>query len=189
VTTVAAGRTDAGVHAAGQVVTFRAPHPFAGDLTAALNAQLPEDMAVLSAVPSRDGHARRDAGWKTYRYTVFNRSVRPVLGRAAVHWIARPLDVPAMARSAQSFQGKKDFAFFAGRASRGLPTLCRLKSLSVTRDGERIYMDITADRFLHHMVRRLAGHLVQIGWGEKDPKPLTLPAQGLTLMKVIPSRP
>jgi tRNA pseudouridine38-40 synthase len=190
VPTNAAGRTDAGVHAAGQAVTFPAPRRFEGDLRAALNAHLPEDVVVLAATEAPVGaHARNDAAAKTYRYTLLNRPVRPALDRTRLHWVARPLDVKAMKREAKRWVGRIDFAAFAGPASKGLPTICRVTALKVKRrKHDRVTIDITADRFLHHMVRRLAGRIVQAGWGERDPKPLTLPARGLSLLSVVARR-
>jgi tRNA pseudouridine38-40 synthase len=185
VTTVAAGRTDAGVHALAQAVTFRAPRAFPGDLAAALNHLLPEDMAVLSAKAVPPGtHARRDAAWKTYRYTLLNRAARPALDRSRVHWVARPLDAAAMARAARGLIGKRDFAAFGAPPFPG-GSVCALRDCRVVRAGDLVRIDVTGDRFLKHMVRRLAGRLVQAGWGARDPKPLTLPARGLALVKVI----
>jgi tRNA pseudouridine38-40 synthase len=184
VATVAAGRTDAGVHAEGQVATFPAPAPFRGDLRAALNAVLPPDAAVLSAEEAPGAHARRDALAKTYRYTLLNRSARGALHRARVHWVARPLDVSAMAREARRWEGRRDFAAFGDPPAPGAGTLCRLSRLSVRREGDLIHVEMTADRFLKHMARRLAGRLVQAGLRAESVKPLTLPPQGLTLVSV-----
>lgn len=189
VTTVGAGRTDTGVHAAEQAVTFRAPRSFPGDLAAALNRLLPEDAAVLScSAVSPEAHARRDALLKIYRYAILNRPVRPVLDRSRFHWISRPLAVAGMKKEAKKWVGRRDFVDFAGPASRGLPMACHVRAIRIARDGDRLFIDITADRFLHNMVRRLAGRLVQAGWGVKNPKPLTLPPEGLTLLKVVSSR-
>lgn len=184
VTTVAAGRTDAGVHAEGQMVTFPAPAPFRGDLRAALNAVMPTDAAVLSAVPAPGAHARRDALEKTYRYTLLNRPAHGALHRAQAHWVARPLDVATMARTAKALEGRRDFAAFGDPPAEGAGTRCHLRRFTVRPEGDLIHIEMTADRFLKHMARRLAGRLLQAGLKMESVKPLTLPPQGLTLVSV-----
>ncbi|MBI4395457.1 MAG: tRNA pseudouridine(38-40) synthase TruA [Elusimicrobia bacterium] len=183
---VGAARTDTGVHARGQVASFRAPRSFRGDLRAALNAHLPGDVAVLSAekVPS-SFHAQKEALAKTYRYQIINRPVRPALEAARAGWVARKLNVSRMRREAGKFLGRHDFSAFAGKASRGLSPYCRVTELHIRKNGESVVVEITADRFLHHMVRRIAGHFVQAGLKhENGPHPKTMEAQGLTLMSV-----
>ena len=185
VAVVAAGRTDAGVHATGQAATFLAPRGFPGDLAAALNRLLPEDVSLLSAVRCRkDVHARRDAVRKTYRYTILNRVARPALDRTRVHWVARPLNAAAMGRETRRWTGKRDFARF-GTPPFPNGSVCNVSAFRVSRKGDRLYIEITANRFLKRMARRLAGHLAQIGWGRKTPIPLALPARGLTLLEVV----
>lgn len=183
--TVAASRTDAGVHAAGQIVTFTAPRAFRGDLAAALNFHLPEDAVVLAASPAAGAHARRDALSKTYEYRIVNRPVRPARLRRDAAWIAAPLDLPAMRRAAGRLRRRRDFRAYGGRSARGRSPFCRLSELSVKRLGEEVRVRISGDRFLHHMARRLVGHLLQAGLGKAEATAThTAEARGLSLLKV-----
>jgi tRNA pseudouridine38-40 synthase len=183
--TVAASRTDAGVHAAGQPVTFRAPRAFRGDLAAALNFHLPEDAVVLSAREAAGAHARRDAVSKTYEYRLVNRPVRPALRRRDAAWISSPLDLRTMRRAAAKLRARRDFREFGGRSARGRSPFCRLAGLSVLRRGDEVRIRITADRFLHNMARRIAGHLIDAGLGKPSPRATrTAEARGLCLLEV-----
>jgi tRNA pseudouridine38-40 synthase len=199
---IASGRTDAGVHARGQVVSFRTDSSIpAGRFAAALNAHLPPDIVVLSAEEADpDFHARYDARAKHYRYVILNRRARPALDRQRVYHVVARLDVDAMQRAADRLVGRHDFRSFASvdplRAHRSAER--ELFVASVRRDGDRIRFDFVADGFLYNMARCIAGTLVKIGrgrWGEDAvPRILqardrrqagpNLPPRGLTLMRV-----
>ncbi len=180
---VGASRTDAGVHAQGQVVSFRAAKPLRGDLAAALNAHLPPDVAVLSASPAKASfHARNQAKAKTYRYRLINRPARPALARYDAAWEPCPLNLSAMKREAAKLLKQRDFADLAGPASRNKPSRCRLFSLKIQKRGEEILFALTADRFLHRMARRIVGRLIEAGGGRFAK---TAPPQGLCLVRVV----
>lgn len=182
VTCVGASRTDAGVHAQGQGVSFRATKIFRGNLIAALNALLPPDMAVLSATQAKDSfHARNQAKAKTYRYRLINRPARPALSRYDAAWEPCPLNLAAMKREAEKILKQRDFADLAGPASRHKDSRCRLFSLKIQKRGDEILFDLTADRFLHRMARRIVGRLIEAGGGRFAK---TAPAQGLCLVRV-----
>ncbi|HLW48610.1 MAG TPA: tRNA pseudouridine(38-40) synthase TruA [bacterium] len=176
VTVTGAGRTDAGVHALGQVAslvtTSRIP---AARFPAALNAHLPPDVRAVAAEDVPEGfHARYDAVARTYWYEILNRPGPPALLRGLAHHIPEPLDVEAMRRAAAPLVGRHDFVAYRGVGSPTRTTVCRVEALTVgTADGgapaagpeARLRIAITADRFLRHMVRIIAGTLVRVGLG------------------------
>jgi tRNA pseudouridine38-40 synthase len=183
VPTVGAARTDAGVHAAGQVASFRAP-AFAGNLAAALNRLLPEDIAVLSAAETTPSfHARYGARSKTYSYRLVNRPVRSPLEAERAGWVAAPLDLRAMRREAAGLKRLRDFSDFAGQSARrhARSPFCRIKSFEVARSRDGFVIEITADRFVHNMARRLVGRIIEAGLGRRPPRPRTAEPQGLCL--------
>jgi tRNA pseudouridine38-40 synthase len=171
---IGAGRTDAGVHALGQVASLvtgsRIP---AERFAAALNAHLPPDVRVVAAEDVPDGfHARYDAVARTYRYEILNRPGPPALLRGLVHHVPEPLDVGAMRAAAEPFAGRHDFVAYRGAGSPTRTTICSVGSVLVERgDGAHaeaaacVRIVITADRFLRHMVRMIAGTLVRVGLG------------------------
>jgi len=172
VTVHGAGRTDAGVHALGQVASVRVtcPHDVA-TLTRALNAQLPPDVRVLTveeAVPNF--HARFSAREKTYRYMIRNAPVVMPFERAYVWHLPEPLDVPAMQRAAALLVGTHDFGAFqsVGTATPGsVRTIFR--SCVQPHDPTLLGFHITGEGFLRYMVRALTGTLVEIGRGWRAP--------------------
>ena len=203
----AAGRTDAGVHALGQVVTFRTAARLPLErLPWALNAHLPPAIVVQSAaeVPP-DFHARFSAHAKTYRYAIQNsRFPVPLLGRYAYLW-REPLDVAAMREAARHLVGRHDFAGFRATGSSARTSVrsvldCRVEAepLEGTADGRLVTIWITADGFLYNMVRIVAGTLLEVGTGRRPPDDLpailasrrrdeagkTLPPHGLCLVQV-----
>ncbi len=200
---VGAGRTDAGVHATGQVVSFRTTSPMrTAALQRALNAVLPEDVVIVVAVDAPPGfNARFSALSREYRYTIWNSTERPVVGRQYVyHWRA-PLDVTAMDQAARLLVGRHDFAAFAGStasAERTVNTTRTLFRLHCWRDGQRVIVQAVADAFLPHMVRNLVGTLVPVGMhrmtaddvrailASRDRRRagVTVPARGLCLTRV-----
>ena len=164
---VGAGRTDAGVHARGQVIHFDVAwqHPVA-DLQRALNAVLPQDIAVLGlgeAAP--DFHARFSARSREYVYTILNRSVRSPLAERYACLVSRPLDARAMNRACQPLIGTHDFLAF-GWPPHGENTVRTVKQAECRRVGESVYVRVEADAFLRSMVRRIVGNLILVGLRE-----------------------
>lgn len=194
-----AGRTDAGVHAQGQVISFRVPwrHSVA-DLHRAMNAVLPKDVALLSlGVASEGFHPRYSARSRWYRYTVFNRSLRSPLNRRWALHVPMPLDVSSMNQAAGCLVGEHDFATF-GRAPQGQNTVRQVWRAEWCSEEALLYFDIKANAFLQRMVRSLVGTLLQVGRGGLSPEEFrrrltvgdrslagpTAPPQGLCLMAV-----
>jgi len=166
-----AGRTDAGVHAEGQVAAFvtESAHDIE-TMRRALNAWLPEDVAVL-AVTDVDAafDPRRSAVRRRYRYVIDNRQVRPALVRQRAWHVAPALDEGAMAKAAASVLGSRDFAAFASRLEdEGASTVRRLERFEVARDGSIVTYVLEANAFLPHQVRRMVGALVEVGKGKLD---------------------
>lgn len=164
-----AGRTDAGVHARGQVAAFSTTSRLDCEtLRRALNAWLPEDVVVRDvAEVARDFDPRRDARRRRYRYVIDNGPVRPALGRDRAWHVAGALDVEAMAAAAQRLPGQRDFAAFASRLEDdGASTVRELYGFEVSREGDSVSLDVEANAFLPHQVRRMAGALVEVGRGK-----------------------
>lgn len=160
-----AGRTDAGVHALGQVAAFATRSRLGpAEFTRGLNHFLPEDIAVQRAIDAPAGFdPRRDAGGRLYRYRIANRAGRSPLERNRAWHVGRPLDARAMLRAARRLEGAHDFAAFAG-AYEG-STRRTLRRCDVTATGESIVLEMEAQAFLPHQVRRTAGALVEVGLG------------------------
>jgi tRNA pseudouridine38-40 synthase len=197
---VCAGRTDAGVHATGQVVHFDANNERSerGWLLGA-NTNMPDDIAVTWAQPvSMDFHARFSALSRSYRYIILNSLVRSALQRNRAWWFYQPLDAERMHAAAQAITGKHDFSAFRAAGCQASTPVREIASIAVTRAGDKIYLDVTANAFLQHMVRNIAGTLVAIGAGElpvdamagilesRDRKQggVAAPPHGLTLVSV-----
>jgi tRNA pseudouridine38-40 synthase len=195
-----AGRTDAGVHAFGQVAHFdthsvRTPRAWVLGATAAL----PEDVSVQWAaeVPN-DFHARYSALARTYRYVIVNRASRPALERHRACWVHRALDVPRMTDAAAYLVGEHDFSSFRSSECQSRTPIRRVEAIDVRRLGDHIEIDVRANAFLHHMVRNIAGLLIRIGGGDEEVgwarsvleardrrlSAPTAPASGLYLMEV-----
>ncbi len=167
-----AGRTDAGVHAAVQVVHFElaATRPLSAWVRG-VNAHLPKAIAVNWAVEAgADFHARFLACARGYRYILLNRPVRPGMLAGRVGWFHRPLDADKMALAATSLIGMHDFSSFRAAACQAKSPVKRLYSASVARRGDFIVFEFRANAFLHHMVRNIVGALVAIGKGEAPPE-------------------
>ena len=201
VATVAAGRTDAGVHAQGQVVhadLTRDWEPFR--ISEALNYHLkPDPIAVLDCRPAEAGfHARFSAIGRRYRYRIANRRAPLTIDRLRAWEITRPLDPEAMHAAAQHLVGKHDFTSFRASLCQARSPLKTLTALDVSRIGEEIEIAARAPSFLHHQVRNMVGTLVQVGLGRLQPDALsrilaardrsaageTAPAHGLYLVAV-----
>ena len=163
-----AGRTDAGVHARGQVISFQAPwrHPLR-DLHRALNAVLPADVVVRDLQEAEDGfHARFSALSRMYVYTIYNHPVRsPLLARFA-HHVPSPLDVGAMSAAATALVGCHDMAAFGQSPTGGHTERCVLRAgWHVESQAGLVAFEIEANAFLRGMVRRIVGSLLQVGSG------------------------
>ncbi len=169
---VGAGRTDAGVHACGQVAGFSTTSRIPADrLPAALNAHLPPDIRVLVAQEVPEGfHPRYDAVARTYRYDILNRPAPSALFRLRAYHVPEPLDTGAMDRALAAFLGRHDFTAYQGVGSSPRTVICTVHGATWTRAGDRLSLTITADRFLRHMVRILVGTLVRVGAGRLPPE-------------------
>ena len=195
-----AGRTDAGVHATGQVIAFT----YAGRLSAAalaeaLNGLLPPDVAIRDLRRATGGfHPRYAARYREYRYTVWNGPRSPLLERTALRVRTR-LDTDAMARAAQAFVGRHDFSAFGGADPQPVRNVHHVR---VRREGNLVTIDVRADAFLRGMVRRMVATLLEVGKGriEEDAVAAALaerqpafggaaaPARGLCLRRVVLGR-
>ncbi|HMC76556.1 MAG TPA: tRNA pseudouridine(38-40) synthase TruA [Vicinamibacterales bacterium] len=201
VTLHGAGRTDAGVHAIGQVASARVTSPIEDwQLVRALNAHLPDAIRVteLTTVPDAF-HARFSATAKTYEYRIWNgRTVPPFVRRYAWH-VIEPLNLPPMEQASQAIPGEHDFAAFRSARSMNHTTVRRITSAGWRRDGEHtLVFEIGGQGFLRYMVRSLVGTLVEIGRGQRPVGDVarllaapdrtqagrTAPALGLFLMRV-----
>lgn len=165
-----AGRTDAGVHAVGQIIHFDAPSPRSPrNWILGANAGLPEDIRLHWAQPVPEGfHARFSALSRSYRYLVANTAVRPALGAGQLSWYRYPLDEARMHRAAQSLLGEQDFSAFRAAACQSHTPMREVQAVAVARRGELVVLEIRANAFLHHMVRNIAGSLMAIGSGRRD---------------------
>lgn len=209
---VCAGRTDAGVHAAGQVVHFdtASRRNDRGWLLGA-NTNLPDDISVTWVRPVDAGfHARFSATARRYRYLILNRLQRSALYRHRAWWVHEPLDVERMRSAAGALLGRHDFSAFRAAGCQASTAVRELRSLAIHRQDSWIALDLTANAFLQHMVRNIAGTLVAVGRGDEAPEwvgrvlgsrdrkaaGMTAPPQGLTLVAVeypfesgLPARP
>jgi tRNA pseudouridine38-40 synthase len=165
---ICAGRTDAGVHASGQVAHFdtHAARSLRGWVLGA-NSELARDVSIAWARPvPRHFHARYCAEARTYRYLISNRLARPALLAERATWIHRPLDQERMHAAAQSLLGEHDFSAFRAAECQAKSPVRRMERLQVERFGEFVVIEATANAFLHHMMRNIAGLLIAIGRGD-----------------------
>jgi len=169
VAAIAAGRTDAGVHATLQVAHFdsEVARPEAAWVRG-VNASLPEAIAVRwsLAVPN-EFHARFSATGRHYTYLLLDRPVRPALLRTRVGWYHRPLAVDAMRRASDALLGRHDFSAFRAAECQAKSALKTLDRIDIARKDEMIRFDLHADAFLQHMVRNIVGALVYVGSGRQ----------------------
>lgn len=166
---VAAGRTDAGVHAIAMVAHFDLP----GDYTAntvmrAVNFYLVGRPVVITScdVVADDFNARFDCTARHYKYIVLNRSAAPVLNKNRVWWVPRALDIDAMRGAASRLVGHHDFTSFRATQCQAKSPIKTLDSCSVTKNGDEIIFEFSARSFLHHQVRNMVGTLIEIGLGK-----------------------
>jgi len=200
VAVTAAGRTDAGVHALGQVVSFDLRRELGGaELRKALNSLLPGDVRVLEATPAPDGfHARRSATSKLYRYVLDCGGVPLPQRRRLAGWVPRPLDEAAVRAAARLYLGCHDFASLASAGGSVKTTVREVTRSEVTFDELGLTYEVEADGFLRKMVRSMVGGLIAAGGGALAPGELAealeardrrawpppAPACGLTLVRV-----
>jgi tRNA pseudouridine38-40 synthase len=201
VATVCAGRTDAGVHALGQVVHF--------DATAArppsawvrgTNALTPPALAVTWAkAVGDDFHARYSARERCYRYVLLNRAVRPAAEQNRVGWFHTPLELEPMRRAAHALLGVHDFSAFRSSECQARSPVRNLSRIEIRRCGDYVIFELTANAFLHRMVRNIVGCLVYVGSARRTPQWLaevlagrdrsaaapTFAAAGLYLARVV----
>ena len=198
----AAGRTDAGVHALGQVVSFpeAAPLPLAAYVKG-MNALLPQDVAVRAASLEPDAFdARRSASGKRYRYRIVNGATRAPLCRLQAWQVFRPLDLGAMRAAAAPLVGRHDFAAFQAADCEARHAVREVRRLEVLSGmGPELAVVVEATAFVKHMVRNIVGTLVEVGLGRRDPAGTpgllasrdrtqagrTAPPQGLVLEEVF----
>jgi tRNA pseudouridine38-40 synthase len=197
---VGAGRTDAGVHAAGQVIAFTYPGSLSVEaLTSALNGLLPPDVAVRGLRRAPAGfNPRYAARYREYRYTIWNGPRSPLRERTAL-WVRIDLDVAAMARAATALEGRHDFSAFGAADPQPVRTVHRIR---VRRSGRMVTIDVQADAFLRGMVRRIVAALLAVGTGRLEASAVSellaartpalagaaAPARGLNLRRVVLGR-
>lgn len=210
---IGAGRTDAGVHANGQVANFKTHSRIALEkLHQGLNALLPQDIAVITASEAKESfHSRFNAGAKIYRYVILNSPQRSAILRNYAYYCRYPLDVKLMRQEAGCLRGRRDFKAFCASGGSAKNTVRAIKRISIKKLPYRlspityhlnassvIIIDIEADGFLYNMARNIAGTLIEIGRGKFPRGSLrrillscdrrlagpTAPAQGLCLVKV-----
>lgn len=197
---IGASRTDAGVHALRQTASLSIEVPLdAAAVRGALNAALPPTIRVLTAAEAAPGFdARRAALGKRYAYLLDNGAVAAPLWRRIAWHVPAPLDIAAMRAALAALRGRHDFSAFCAAAGTGAPPECTVHAIHVLRRRERVAVLVSADRFLHHMVRNIVGSAVEVGRGAQRPGWLgevlasrervragpTAPAHGLVLVRV-----
>lgn len=194
------GRTDAGVHARGQVANFHCESNMpAAQILENLRRYLPEDIGIYSCKDvSPRFHARLNAKEKTYQYRIWNSFVPCVFDRRFVTVMPEPLDLEAMEAAAQLLLGEHDFSAFCGNSKMKKSTVRYIRSIEIFRQGEEVRLRFTGNGFLHNMVRILVGTLIEVGRGERAPETIAelfgskraeagflAPAQGLCLEEVM----
>lgn len=195
----ASGRTDAGVHARGQVANFHCESAMpAVEILKQLRRYLPEDIGIYNCREcSQRFHARLNAKEKTYRYRIWNSDTPCVFERRFVAVMPEILDLDKMRRAAEYFVGEHDFSAFCGNPKFKKSTVRYIRSLQLERQGEEVWITVTGNGFIHNQVRIMVGTLMEVGRGERTPESIPelfgakraeagflAPAQGLCLMEV-----
>ncbi len=195
------GRTDAGVHAYGQVISFlcdtkKSPE----EIREYMNQYLPEDIGVLSVVIAGERfHARLNATGKIYRYRVLNSKIPRIFDRKYVFQVPEKLDIEAMKKGSSYLEGKHDFKAFTAKKNAKKSTVRTIYEIKIEPQGEELVFTFYGDGFLYHMVRILMGTLLEIGQHRRTPESILealeskergkagflAPAQGLALMQVF----
>jgi tRNA pseudouridine38-40 synthase len=197
---IGASRTDAGVHALRQTASLTIAVPLdAAAVHGALNAALPPAIRVLTVTEAAPGFdARRAAAGKRYGYLIDNGPVAAPLWRRVAWHVPAPLDLDAMRTALGALRGRHDFSAFCAAPGRDADPVCRIEAIHVLRWRARVAVLISADRYLHHMVRNIVGSAVEVGRGARSAPWLaevlasrdrtragaTAPAQGLVLVRV-----
>lgn len=197
---VASGRTDAGVHALGQVAHFKTESRLKpGELRRALNSLLPSDIAIREATEEADDfHAQRSAKRKLYKYVILQVETRSAFSHRYSWDVGYPLDVPTMKRAAEHLVGTHDFSAFRSSSCGASSPVKTLYRLEIIEHGDEIIVLLEADGFLQHMARTIVGTLVEVGRGYLRPRDVerilasrqrsqagpTAPPQGLFLLEV-----
>jgi tRNA pseudouridine38-40 synthase len=194
------GRTDAGVHARGQVANFHCESPMpCEEILLKLRQYLPEDIGILACKEcSPRFHARLNALEKTYCYRIWNSQMPCVFERRYVAVMDETLDVAAMAQAAKYLEGEHDFSAFCGNPKFKKSTIRYIRSVEIRREGEEICLYFTGNGFIHNQVRIMVGTLVEVGrgvrtaedvpalfGGKRSDAGFLAPAQGLCLMEVV----
>ncbi len=194
------GRTDAGVHAKGQIANFHCESQMAcEEILASVRQFLPEDIGVISCTEASERfHARLNARKKTYCYRIWNSCMPCVFDRRYVAVMPEKLDIPAMEQASRLLLGEHDFSAFCTNAKMKKSTVRFLRSIEIRRRGEELQLTFTGNGFLQNMVRILAGTLVEVGRGERSVASIATlfggkrseagflaPAQGLCLEEVF----
>ncbi len=201
ISAVGAGRTDSGVHAFGQVVSFQSDKPLLPTQWAsALNSTLPKDISVIASEQASDNfHARFSAKGKIYEYRICLQSSRPALDRHRTWALPYPLDTDAIQRALPLFSGLHDFTSFRGQRSQTVNPLCHMTNLALRVEPPSLTIRVEGNRFLKHMVRTMVGTLVEVGQHKRDPYMIkeilesknrrtagrTAPPHGLYLLQVL----
>lgn len=172
VTLICAGRTDTGVHARSQVVHFETESTRSEyQWVFGCNRNLPDDVVILWAKPVADDfHARFSALARHYRYLIYNRHVRPAIHAQQVSWQYRPLAIDKMRQAAQYLIGEHDFDAFRASHCQAHNPVRTLSHLDIQQQGDLIALDLSANAFLYHMVRNIAGSLMAVGYGKYPPE-------------------
>lgn len=172
VTTHCAGRTDAGVHALEQVAHFDTDtRRECRQWVMGINANLPDDVRVLWAKEASPAfHARYSAIARYYRYVILNRPMRSAFYRSQVTWCYYPLDEAKMQAAAKHLIGSHDFSSFRAQGCQSKSPCRIMHFIRVSREHDRVIIELSANAFLHHMVRNIAGVLLEIGTGKKPPE-------------------
>lgn len=194
------GRTDAGAHAYGQVANFHMKNTLdEGEILSFLNKNLPDDIAVLSVERVSDRfHSRLNAKRKTYIYRIWNSEISSVFDRRLMYTSTEALDIEEMKKAASHFLGIHDFKSFCSNKRYKKSTVREIYSVEIEKTGDEVCFVFCGNGFLYNMVRIMAGTIVQVGEGkinanqipsmleakDREAAGVTLPAQGLTLVKV-----
>ncbi len=195
-----AGRTDAGVHAEGQVASVRLPGKWTpAEIMDYLNQYLPEDIAVIGVEEADERfHARLNAVGKVYRYDIRLGSTPDVFRRKYQYRVEEPLDIAAMKAAAEHLTGTHDYRAFCSNKRYKKSTVRTVTAIDIVMNGANLTITFRGDGFLYNMVRILTGTLLEVGMGERKPEEMsgilasldrtragkTAPAQGLTLVQV-----
>ncbi|MBZ4688526.1 MAG: tRNA pseudouridine38-40 synthase [Clostridia bacterium] len=197
----AAGRTDAGVHARGQVINFYTKSSIPADrVPLALNSVLPQDIVAFNCEEVDEAfHARYSAYKKWYRYVIYNDMFPDVFSRDYAHFVRSKLDLETIRAAASKFKGTHDFRSFCASGTSVQDFVRTVKSCRISKKGKYLFIDVAGDGFLYNMVRIIAGTLLEVGKGKIAPEEITeiiearerekagptAPAKGLYLMKVF----